>query len=101
MRYFFVIGLEGLSTEDKDALHDEQRREGDLALLVGLADSYANLAEKTIQALQWTKANFNHFGYILKCDDDSFVHVNELVKALDKQPSQRLYWGFFKVIALC
>nr|CAG4644984.1 EOG090X0A8N [Leptodora kindtii] len=94
-RHFFVVGVAGLSSSVADSLADESAAHGDILTLSNLADSYQNLADKVLGALSLV-SGIVHFDHVLKCDDDSFVRVSRLLDEIEKQPQERLYWGFFK-----
>uniref|UniRef100_A0A4W6C219 Hexosyltransferase n=1 Tax=Lates calcarifer TaxID=8187 RepID=A0A4W6C219_LATCA len=68
----FVVGTQGLSSEDLQNLNTEQGRHKDLLLLPDLRDSYENLTLKLLHMYSW-------------------LDQNELK---GKEPN-RLYWGFF------
>ena len=44
--------------------------------------------------MEFAHKNFK-YDYILKCDDDTFVDVERVVKELSEIQDPFLYWGFF------
>lgn len=115
IKFYFAIGTKGLSRNKLDKLRNENSRTHDLLILDQLEDSYRNLALKMLHALSWIDKNVEGLKYLLKCDDDSFVRIDLIVKDLeafapdmsdrklsnyvsykDKLPSYKgLYWGYF------
>lgn len=105
-RHRFVIGTGALSRIVSNQINFEQKENSDLMFLNELHDSYRNLTQKNLLALEQTINEFQ-FKYILKCDDDSYVKLGDLLSELqmydDKvvghrwQPEQapELYWGYF------
>lgn len=98
-RHLFVIGTGNLDPDVHLTLKSEEAKYGDLLLLPKLHDSYDALTKKLLQSMAFAEENYD-FEYLLKCDDDSFVLVNEVVQSLDEWQNSRpegrhLYWGFF------
>lgn len=91
----FVIGSKGLNQETLNAINEEQQQFQDILVLKNIEDGYDSLTAKLKAALQIIHLK-EKFNFLLKCDDDSFIRIPELVKALTKQPQEKLYWGFFK-----
>lgn len=98
VRYFFVVGTLSIDSELLESLDDEEKTYQDLLLLDDLRDSYESLTKKVIQSFSKLYKDFN-FKFLLKCDDDSFVVVDKVLKELDKWErdaiDKELYWGFF------
>ena len=91
----FAIGTKDLSTSDMEALSSEQTTHGDLLLLSDLQESYFSLTKKVLLSFKTVDANIN-FSYLLKCDDDTFVILDTILKELAQRTSkQSYYWGFF------
>lgn len=92
----FVVGLKNLSLNILDLLDKEQRNYQDLLLLEDLQDTYKNLTLKLKMTLQWVNKSIPTFDYIVKVDDDSFVRLDKLAKAIRGMDcNKRLYWGYF------
>lgn len=90
----FSIGTQGLSSQDVRALISENSTHGDLLLLPHLHDSYNNLTRKVLESFVAIN-NFYNFTYLMKCDDDSFVVLDTILKELSARKSKRnYYWGF-------
>lgn len=91
----FAIGTEGVATEDMQTIEAEEAAHHDLLLLPNLRESYANLARKVLASVVALDAQFE-FYYLLKCDDDTFLVLETIVKELGQRSDKRgLYWGFF------
>ncbi|XP_061841637.1 beta-1,3-galactosyltransferase 6 [Nerophis lumbriciformis] len=90
----FVVGTQGLSTEDLQNLKTEQGRHKDLLLLPDLRDSYENLTTKVLHMYSWLDQNVA-FKFVLKADDDTFARLDLLKEELRAKEPTRLYWGFF------
>lgn len=93
-QHYFVIGTASLGSDSKKELDTENALHKDLMLLPAVSDSYSRLSLKLIAALKWSNLHAN-YTYLLKVDDDTFVHLDALFKLLSLQPSKRLYLGFF------
>ena len=86
-RYAFVIGLSGNRTRSMDHAAGGASRRGSVVYAVGDLVlfrasnydecNYRQLVYKTIRVFEWALASVS-FGALLKCDDDSFVHVSRL-----------------------
>ncbi|XP_046969952.1 beta-1,3-galactosyltransferase 6 [Vanessa cardui] len=115
IKCFFVVGTEGLDAEKMKKIQAEHTRSNDLLLLNNFEDSYKNLAKKLINSLEWMSNNLKELKYVIKCDDDSFVRVDLIVRDLEafapemsgpmisqyvtykkSLPTYKgLYWGYF------
>ncbi|NWZ30238.1 B3GT4 galactosyltransferase, partial [Asarcornis scutulata] len=94
-----LFGL-GVPVEEGDAVgavgaavQEEARRHGDV-VQGAFADTYANLTRKTLLLLGWAAARCPGARFVLKADDDAFVHVPGLLTLLRgwRTPA-RLYLG--------
>lgn len=61
-----------------DGCRPEPVRQGCL-LHCPCPDDYASLSQKTRLFCRWAVSNYD-FDYLFKCDDDTYVHVDRLVK---------------------
>ncbi|XP_061712031.1 beta-1,3-galactosyltransferase 6 [Cydia pomonella] len=117
IKVYFVVGTKGLSNEKLNMLKTESTRSNDMVLLDNLTDKYENLAMKMKLSFIWFYENIQNLKYIIKCDDDSFVRVDLIVKDLEAFAPQMnsytlntyissqvktgttqyqgLYWGYF------
>ncbi|XP_030032789.2 beta-1,3-galactosyltransferase 6 isoform X1 [Manduca sexta] len=115
IKFYFCIGTEGLTDNEMQKLIDENKRSTDLLLLENLKDSYQNLTKKILLTMKWFSQKVKGLKYVIKCDDDSFVRVDLIIRELEafapemssveinkyvthKRPLnkyQGLYWGYF------
>lgn len=78
----FVLGTHDLHVKQYLQLLGEQERYGDY-LLLDIPESYDLLTGKTAALVQWAATEKNLTAkYILKADDDSYVHVGRLLSYL-------------------
>ncbi|CAG9110862.1 unnamed protein product [Plutella xylostella] len=115
LKIFFAVGTQGL---DKKKLHDlslEDTKNKDILFLQDLQDSYKNLTLKLLNSLKWLNENLPKLKYVVKCDDDSFVRLDLIVKEIENYAPEMsaaeissyvthqeslpsysgLYWGYF------
>lgn len=102
----FVVGTERLSRVLTNQLAYEQREHQDLLMLDTLHDSYRNLTTKLLLTMNEVINRYS-FKYLLKCDDDTYVKLGDLVSELGMydasvsaydygvHPMPELYWGYF------
>lgn len=83
IKFYFVLGTQGLNDSVMAKLKTENSRSNDLLLLDSIEDSYQNLATKMVHSLRWISTNMRGLKYLIKCDDDSFVRVDLIVKDLE------------------
>lgn len=84
MKHYFVIGSLGLSVDDVLHLSTEQSLYNDI-LILPIHDGYANLTHKVLKSFAYLHDQMDYgldFKYVLKCDDDSFVLLDNLAKEL-------------------
>ncbi|KAK9721672.1 Galactosyltransferase [Popillia japonica] len=84
IKHYFVIGTLGLSNSQLAILKTEQIEYNDL-LNLPIYDSYSNLTEKVIKSFSWLTDQLDvglDFKFILKCDDDSFVRLDNFIREL-------------------
>ncbi|XP_033107734.1 beta-1,3-galactosyltransferase 1-like [Anneissia japonica] len=76
-------GLQTLVEEENDQYDD---------IIIGdFDDTYKNLTLKTIQTLKWVTNYCSHAKYVMKTDDDMFVHYKNIVNFLAGNTSRRDY----------
>lgn len=93
----FAVGTVELSVADLEALKSEEAAHRDLLLLPNLKESYHNLTRKVLHSFVWADANLK-FSYLMKCDDDTFLVLDTILKELAERTSTQengFYWGFF------
>ena len=92
----FVIG-KALSAEHSEEIRQEAALFEDI-LVLNMTDSYKNLVIKIFSELLWSLIHVNP-RFILKADDDVYVHVSGLLSWLDNYANNnyggdKLYGGF-------
>ena len=89
----FIIGTEGISIDLHDQLREENSVNNDIVLIGGLKEGKYRLTDKTIALMKWASENVN-FTYLMKCDDDTFVYVDNAINELRKRSiTTKLYYG--------
>lgn len=83
IQVYFVVGSRGLSSEQWNMLQMEDKLNNDMIFLTDLKDKYENLAFKVKSSIQWFHENIKNLKYLIKCDDDSFVRIDLLVRDLE------------------
>lgn len=94
-KHFFVVG--GKSYPEEEAiLLAESFEHGDILILPSTKDDYSSLPEKVLRAFVHLSSTWT-FEFLLKCDDDSFVRMPDIVHELSSRfaKTRNLYWGFF------
>ncbi|CAK1599893.1 unnamed protein product [Parnassius mnemosyne] len=95
IKIYFAVGTQGLNDEKIKSLRAEQKHSKDL-LFLNIEDNYQNLSLKNLKAIKWFSKNVKGMKYLIKCDDDSFVRIDLIVKDLEAfAPNKGLYWGYF------
>ncbi|KAM7442061.1 Beta-1 [Porites harrisoni] len=82
---------------EQNELQREMSQYDDI-LLVDVVDVYRSLPRKLLKFYSWTVRSML-FNFTLKTDDDCFVNVDEILKALDKrklQGKERIWWSRFR-----
>ncbi|EEB15324.1 beta-1,3-galactosyltransferase, putative [Pediculus humanus corporis] len=113
LKHYFVISSESAKDDENLLISVEREKHKDLLIFHKLKDSFYLLTSKLVASFGWLtnstvlgeegKSNtlrpFNRFKFVLKCDDDTFVRVREVINELKTVYSgdkgRNLYWGFF------
>lgn len=88
IRYVFLLG----ETKDemaRKAVLGESAKFNDI-IKEDFIDSYKNLTYKTIMGLRWATTYCSHARFLLKTDDDMFVNIPNLMRALLKIGDDKL-----------
>ncbi|XP_024939443.1 beta-1,3-galactosyltransferase 6 [Cephus cinctus] len=98
VKYFFAIGTVNIQQALHETLQSENHKHKDLLLLPTLRDSYNTITKKVLYSFKQLTEDYD-FDFLLKCDDDSYVVIESLLKELSKWQSRgtqkELYWGYF------
>lgn len=81
VRVLFLIG-QTMDNDTQIRITNESEEYGDI-IQESFLDSYNNLTVKTIMMLKWMNINcIDKVKYLMKCDDDTFVNVPNLLHVL-------------------
>ena len=69
-------------------IREESRMYNDV-IIADLHDSYRNLTLKTLSSLKWVDSYCPSAKYFVKCDDDTLVHVPNVLRFLEVNPINR------------
>ena len=87
------MGVNGLNSSQINRLHEENNTHGDIVFLDNFTEGVFALTNKTIAIIKWATENVE-FTYLMKCDDDTFVYVNNSIRELKhRTTTKRLYYG--------
>ena len=88
----FFVGTRVISDLIGKELLEEQSTYNDV-VFIDHRETPRALTNKTIALIKWASENVN-FTYMMKCDDDTYVYVDNVVSELKKRPSTTsLYYG--------
>lgn len=80
LRVFFLLG-KSLNGSLNSLVLDESDRFGDI-IQQDFVDSYNNLTVKSVMMLKFVTSHCAHASYVMKTDDDMFVHLPNLFRLL-------------------
>ena len=88
----FIVGTKSVETEKIIKITEENGTFGDI-IFIDLKESYNALTNKTLALINWAHHHIK-FSYLLKCDDDSYAFVKNIIVQLKKRPTNtKLYYG--------
>ena len=93
-KVLFVVGTGQVENVTRKAIMKEYSANRDLILLQNVKESFETLTLKVIETMKWIHYNFI-YNYFMKVDDDTFLRLDLVLKALSAKPRFRLYWGYF------
>ena len=82
VKVVFVLGLN--ATQGPGDIPRESQRYMDI-IQGNFIDSYSNLTSKTLLGLRFASQCCSRADYVMKTDDDTFVHLPNLIAALEKK----------------
>lgn len=89
----FVVGMKKVSSKIQRRIVTEQDEYQDMLLLDGFEESYNQLSLKILQI--FFIVHEEKYDYLVKVDDDTYLQVDLLIKALKKMGyPEKLYWGY-------
>lgn len=83
VKLVFLFGT-GKTALDNKIVEEESKIYGDI-VQAEFVDSYFNLTYKTVMGIRWVAEFCSKAKYILKADEDVFVHVHNLMEFLSKR----------------
>ena len=93
----FMMGMNSLDQSEIRELREENSTHGDIVLLYDITEDVRALTNKTISLIKWATDNVE-FTYMMKCDDDTYVYVDNVISELKKRlTSTRLYYGVMAI----
>lgn len=88
----FVIGTKIISEQILDQLREENSTYNDV-VFTDLKETPRALTNKTLALMKWANDNVE-FTYMMKCDDDTYVYVDNLITELkSRSTTTGLYYG--------
>ena len=88
----FIVGTKSMEDQQIIKLTEENGTYGDI-IFIDLKESYDALTNKTLALINWAHHHVK-FSYLFKCDDDTYVFVNDTIVELKKRPTDtKLYYG--------
>ena len=90
----YAVGNRTMDADKRFELTEENGTFGDI-IFVDSAEDVAALTNKTLALIKWANRHVN-FSYFMKCDDDTYVFIDNMIDELRKrQTTTRLYLGKF------
>ena len=88
----FALGTKGLEPEKRLEFIKENETFADI-VFVDITEGSSVLTNKTLAIINWAH-NHVKFSYLVKCDDDTYVFLKELIVELRKrQTNTKFYYG--------
>ena len=88
----YAVGSKNMDVDKRFELTEENGTYGDI-IFVDTAEEVAALTNKTLALINWAHHHVN-FSYFMKCDDDTYVFINNMITELRKRPTTtKLYFG--------
>ncbi|XP_015121660.1 beta-1,3-galactosyltransferase 1 isoform X2 [Diachasma alloeum] len=84
IKVVFLLGQSDNETLN-NSIAEENHQYGDL-IQEKFIDAYNNLTIKSVMLLKWVTTNCPQATYLMKTDDDMYINVDNLVKALKSRP---------------
>ena len=88
----FFVGTKVIADMIGKQLIEERSTHNDV-VFIDHKETPRALTNKTIALMKWASENVN-FTYMMKCDDDTYVYVDNVISELKKRPTNgSLYYG--------
>lgn len=88
-----VIFVFGVSHDSGSVVMEESQKYGDV-VQANFMDTYRNLTLKTTAAMKWISTYCSSAKFILKADDDVFLHIPNWIAALKTIEDDRFFLGY-------
>lgn len=100
-KHYFIVGRSGNASLERD-VQQESAEYGDIFVADAVQEDYRNISRKVLAFFDCVDDarslsppdSSRRMRWVLKCDDDSFVRVEDLLNELRRLGSQGLYWGY-------
>lgn len=92
-RLVFVVANPTQNATLLSSLLDEAADFNDLIILGQIEESYFNITYQTLEIFRSAYAYHGPITHVMKCDDDSYLHVAKLLTFLAAHPSNLTYLG--------
>lgn len=76
-----------------DAIRQEAMETNDIILVGHIQEHYLNITYQSLEVLRAAHAFHGPITHVLKCDDDSYVHVDRMLEFLAGQPFNKSWAG--------
>jgi len=92
-KFFFGVVKDKPNVEELTAIvKEEQAKYKDVLIFEDVVEAYRGIAHKTLKIMEWATDNYDA-AYVMKIDDDSFLHLPRLMDDLDHRPKEKFYMG--------
>ncbi|XP_065900509.1 beta-1,3-galactosyltransferase 6-like [Dysidea avara] len=92
----FAVGGRDLGPNKRFEIAEENGTYGDIIYVDSIENS-RTLTNKTMSIMRWAHRHVK-FSYLMKCDDDTYVFVKNMIAELKKRPTDtKLYYGIILV----
>ncbi|KAK6176991.1 hypothetical protein SNE40_015187 [Patella caerulea] len=93
VQYLFLLGTNNNSQWNKKVQAEANIHED--ILMFDYTESYNNLTYKVLTGLQWLQKNCADIRYVMKIDEDTFIHLPRILKKLSSPEWNQSICGFY------
>ncbi|XP_050411981.1 beta-1,3-galactosyltransferase 1-like isoform X2 [Patella vulgata] len=93
VQYLFLLGINNYSQWNKKVEAEANIHED--ILMFDYTESYNNLTYKVLTGLQWLQKNCVDIKYVMKIDEDTFIHLPRLLEKLSSPDWNQSICGFY------
>jgi beta-1,3-galactosyltransferase len=91
-RVVFVVSRPA-TMEALDSIRQEAKETGDIILVHHVEEHYFSITHQSLEVFRSAHAFHGPITHVMKCDDDSYVHVSRMLEFLGSQPFQFSWAG--------